>query len=615
MKKLYVFLVFFLLAVNVLHSADRMVIIERFTSWTCGPCASNNPAMNAYLASVDYDRIVCIAYHMNWPAPGNDGFYLYNPTDNNARRTFYGINSIPQARMDGLITVNPPYSSATLSALFNTRTNLLTPITVILTDSIFGDSIKVKVRIYTEIEMANPVVNLHMAMVEKLISFPSPPGTNGETQFHDVMRRMIGGGLGTTITLYPGQTINVERTFYRDPIWNQAQMFPMAFVQQGQEILQAAKKTNNFTLIPNSPYKSVQQGQSQNATYQMQIPVTSAGYNSAVTLTAEVDPPNAGITVSFPGGNVINTFPANFNVQVNSSASVPTGSYRIIVTGTNTNGKVHKTSVSYLVGKNIIIVNANRSSLQFAVDGQVYTNAAAFSWDLGSTHTLSAISPQTFGSTRYRFLNWSNSGDSSHTITTGTITSTYTVNYKTQFRLLTNVTPAGIPVAVIGGNTFYDTASTVNFSPSPLQLMYNGKEYYFQRWNGTGNGSYNGTNPNATINSLNNTVVQVAVYDTIAPIGIQQLNTGVPQVYNLHQNYPNPFNPVTNFKFDIPKTSDVRITVYDILGSEVAVVFNGKLEAGFYSADFNASTLSSGIYFYRIDAGDFSSVKRMVLVK
>ena len=69
---------------------------------------------------------------------------------------------------------------------------------------------------------------------------------------------------------------------------------PIAFVQQGQEIFNAAKKTNNFTLIPNSPYKSVQQGQSQSATYQFQIPVTTPGYNSQVTLTSEVDPPNAG---------------------------------------------------------------------------------------------------------------------------------------------------------------------------------------------------------------------------------------------------------------------------------------------------------------------------------
>ena len=615
MKKLFTFFVFILLAASTFYAGDRMVIIERFTSWTCGPCASNNPTMEAFINGLDADKIVGIAYHMNWPAPGNDGYYLYNPTDNNARRTFYGINAIPQAQMDGIINIQSPYTNGGLTNYFNTRTGLLSPITVILTDSTFGDSIRVTARIYTEVFLANPVVSVHFSMQEKHNHFTSPPGTNGETDFYDVMRRMNNGGQGTNATLYPGQTVILSRTFYKDPIWNSAQVMPIVFVQQGQEIINAGKKTNNFTLIPNSPYKSVQQGQSQSATYQLQIPVTTVGYNSAVTLTSEVDPPNAGITVSFPNGNTVSTFPANFNVQVNSSASVPTGSYRIIVTGTSAAGKVHKTSVTYLVGKNFIIVNANRPTLQFAVDGVTYTNMAVFNWDLSSSHTVSAISPQTFGSTRYVFQNWSDAGDSAHSITTGTVVSNYTVNYKTQFKLITNASPSGIPVTYTGGNLFYDSTASVNFSVAPLTVVFNGKTHYFQRWNGTGNGSYTGTNPNGVISNMNNIIVEAAVYDTIVPFGIQNLNTGVPQVYQLHQNYPNPFNPVSKIKFDIPKQSNVKIRVYDVIGNEVAQLYNGDLNAGFYEADFNAASYASGVYFYRIDAGDYSSVKRMILVK
>ena len=88
MKKLFT-IVFFLMAVTSSFLAgDRMVFVERFTSWTCGPCASNNPAMESWINSVDADRVVGIAYHMNWPAPGNDGYFLYNPNDNNTRRNF-----------------------------------------------------------------------------------------------------------------------------------------------------------------------------------------------------------------------------------------------------------------------------------------------------------------------------------------------------------------------------------------------------------------------------------------------------------------------------------------------------------------------------------------------
>lgn len=615
MKKLFTFFVFILLAASTFYAGDRMVIIERFTSWTCGPCASNNPTMEAFINGLDADKIVGIAYHMNWPAPGNDGYYLYNPTDNNARRSFYSINAIPQAQMDGIINIQSPYTNGGLTSYFNSRTGLLSPITVIVTDSAFGDSIRVRARIYCEIYMSNPSVFVHFSMQEKHNHFTSPPGTNGETDFYDVMRRMNNNGTGQNVSLYPGQNVVIEKTFYKDPIWNSAELMPIVFIQQGNEILNAGKKTNNFTLIPNSPYKSVQQGQSQSETYQLQIPVTTVGYNSAVTLSSEVDPPNAGITVSFPNGNTVSSFPANFNVQVNSSASVPTGAYRIIVTGTNGSGKVHKTSVSYLVGKNFITVSANRTNLQFKVDGTTYTNSSLFNWDLNAPHTLTAITPQVSGSTRWVFTNWSDGGDTSHSINTGTIISNYTVNYKTQFKLISLLTPGSLPVTINGGNLFYDSATTVSFSPTPLQLTYNGKEYYFQRWNGTGNGSYTGTNPNGVIQNMNNVVVQTAVYDTIAPIGIQNLNNGVPQVYQLHQNYPNPFNPVTKIKFDIPKQSYVKIRVYDVIGNEVAQLYNGDMDAGFYEADFNAASYASGVYFYRIDAGDYSSVKRMVLVK
>jgi hypothetical protein len=615
MKKIFTALTLVLILGASLFAGDRMVLIERFTSWTCPPCASQNPIMEAFINSIDQDKIVGIAYHMNWPPPGNDGYFLYNPTDNNARRTFYGINAIPQAQMDGFINIQSPYSNGALTGFFNTRTGVLSPITVIVTDSTFGDSVLVRARIYCEVQLSNPNIKVHFSMQERHDHFSSPPGTNGETDFYDVMRRMNSSGTGQSVSLFPGQTAVVEKVFYKDVVWNQPEIFPMVFIQQGTEILNAGKKTNNFTLIPITGYKSVQQGQSQNAAYSMTIPVVSSGYSSPVTLTAQVDPPNSGITVGFPGGSTISTFPSTFNVQVSSTASVPTGAYRIIITGTNTNGKIHKTSVSYLVGQNFISVSANRQDLQFSVDNQNYTNLRLFTWDLNSQHTLSAISPQAFGSTRYVFRSWSDGGDSSHTITAGTVITSYTVNYKTQFKLISNLSPGGIPAAITGGNLFYDSASSVTFSVFPTSVQYNGYTYYFQRWNGIGNGSYNGTSSSYTIPNMNNVIVQTAVFDTIVPFGIKNLGTGVPKTYDLHQNYPNPFNPVTKIKFDLPSQQDVTIKIYDVIGNEVAVIFSGHLSAGFYEAEVDATNYASGIYFYRIEAGDWQKVKRMVLVK
>lgn len=86
--------------------------------------------------------------------------------------------------------------------------------------------------------------------------------------------------------------------------------------------------------------------------------------------------------------------------------------------------------------------------------------------------------------------------------------------------------------------------------------------------------------------------------------------------FSLHQNYPNPFNPVTKIKFDVPNTVNVSLKIYDILGKEIAyLVKNELLHMGRYEVTFDASKLSSGIYFYKLHAGDFMETKRMVLVK
>jgi hypothetical protein len=99
---------------------------------------------------------------------------------------------------------------------------------------------------------------------------------------------------------------------------------------------------------------------------------------------------------------------------------------------------------------------------------------------------------------------------------------------------------------------------------------------------------------------------------------ISEVNTNLiktPSTYSLSQNYPNPFNPVTNIKFSLPKEGLVTLLIYDALGKEVATIVNEYKTAGTYNVDFDASSLSSGIYFCKLKSGDFSSVMKMVLIK
>ena len=121
--------------------------------------------------------------------------------------------------------------------------------------------------------------------------------------------------------------------------------------------------------------------------------------------------------------------------------------------------------------------------------------------------------------------------------------------------------------------------------------------------------------PYSTATILKGCVINGVVYGDTNMTGVKNEGTEMPSVYSLKQNYPNPFNPVTNIKFEIPKTSYVRISVYDISGREIDVPVNEQLQAGAYSITWNGALHSSGIYFYRMKADGFSDTKRMILIK
>jgi len=97
--------------------------------------------------------------------------------------------------------------------------------------------------------------------------------------------------------------------------------------------------------------------------------------------------------------------------------------------------------------------------------------------------------------------------------------------------------------------------------------------------------------------------------------GTHEPIASLPQGSLLHQNYPNPFNPVTAIRYQIPGVCNVRLVVYDLLGREVAALVNERQDAGSYTVTFDGSRIASGVYLYRIQAGDFVQARRMALLR
>ena len=103
------------------------------------------------------------------------------------------------------------------------------------------------------------------------------------------------------------------------------------------------------------------------------------------------------------------------------------------------------------------------------------------------------------------------------------------------------------------------------------------------------------------------------VYDTM--VSADSVVPTIPSSFVLSQNYPNPFNPTTTLEYALPQPARVQLKIYNVVGQQIATVVDGEQEAGHHTVNFDAREFSSGVYFYRLHAGTYSDIKKMLLLK
>lgn len=175
----------------------------------------------------------------------------------------------------------------------------------------------------------------------------------------------------------------------------------------------------------------------------------------------------------------------------------------------------------------------------------------------------------------------------------------------------------GYACALLGGTGLPAGFDEVTFSVTigPIDSAYSGKtitvdsSFYpnsgYWKWSGNVFPSWDGPH-----------TFQINPILSVNPVD----GAGLPTKFGMSQNYPNPFNPSTNINFDLPKKSEVKLSVFNILGQEVKTLINKSMEAGSFIVDWDGTTdggvhVSSGVYFYRLVAGDFVSTKKMMMLK
>ncbi|MGB4851061.1 MAG: SBBP repeat-containing protein, partial [Ignavibacteria bacterium] len=183
-------------------------------------------------------------------------------------------------------------------------------------------------------------------------------------------------------------------------------------------------------------------------------------------------------------------------------------------------------------------------------------------------------------------------------------------------------------IALDGSGNVYVTGqspgSGLSYDYTTIKYNSSGDSVWVKRYNGPANSTDN-ANSIALDGSGNvfvtgqsegsGTGTDYATVKYSQSVGINQISSEIPDKFSLSQNYPNPFNPFTKINYELRVTNYAKLVVYDVIGKEVVTLVNEKQSPGTYQVEFDAGSLTSGIYFYRLTSGDFTDTRRMMLIK
>jgi hypothetical protein len=256
MKKLY-FIILFIFGFLVFSQGQsaRMVLIEEATNASCGPCASQNPAFDILL-NANRDILTAIKYH--WYYPGTDPMNAQNPVENNARVAYYGINGVPTATIDGDIPNGPTFGypggpHGYTQELIDEYAAVPSPFNISLSHRISDDNDSIYIDMLIEATAAvGGDLRAQMVVVEKHVNFATPPGSNGEKNFLDVMKKMVPDEEGTALPAFqPGDYMILQGVWKLANIYNINEVGVVGFIQENssKEVHQAGNSSDE-PLIP-----------------------------------------------------------------------------------------------------------------------------------------------------------------------------------------------------------------------------------------------------------------------------------------------------------------------------------------------------------------------------
>lgn len=251
MKQIYILVFLGVLASSIAYSqAPRRVLVEEFTQASCPPCAVYNPGFHKIIFTPGNEsKVTLLCYQTSWP--GTDPMNSQNPTDVQSRVTYYGVNAVPDCLADGGVTqAGAPIFHGNIAdftqGIINTRSVVTSPVEITVNHELATklDSVTMTVSVKNVSANVLPAeYTMHVILIEKVVEFHIPPGTNGELEFYSVTRKMAPNAAGTKLTaIDPGASLDYTfKIAIPSYIYNLRNLGVVAFVQHTakKEVIQS----------------------------------------------------------------------------------------------------------------------------------------------------------------------------------------------------------------------------------------------------------------------------------------------------------------------------------------------------------------------------------------
>lgn len=607
---------------------QRMVMAEAFSNASCGPCAQQNPGYSALLAS-NTSKVVAIKYQTNWP--GVDPMNAQTQSEVDPRVSFYGVNGVPWGVIDGTPFAGSSYSGAVANldqAEINARYAVGSPFSLSISHSFSSDmdSIFIQVIIGCPAGHTGNTLKLQVAMIEKTITFSSPPGSNGEKVFHNVMRKMYpnpnGTSLATTWIAGDSQTLNFAGPI-PSYIYDYTQIGVIAFIQENttKEVHQAGI-SNPIPLVDFVKNVSVSNintvGCNTNLTG-VKFSITNQGTSTVTSLTINQQLDNGSITQTPWSGSILSGANKDFTLADENGITAGSHTMKAWVTDVNNSGinspigSIAQYVFNIFDNPATAPIFNDFSSVTFPPTGWILDNyGESLGW---SRHTASAGGGQ--GSARmYNYLIPSGgirdfylprtdiSGVTNPILSfdvayaqysseNDRLTVSISTNCGTSWTQLYNKAGSSLKTAPATNSSF--TPSSSQWRSEYIDLSaYASETDLIIRFRGTSNYGNNLFVDNINIDQSSASVSEL---ESGAEINV----------------YPNPATDKAWVGLTLNDNQTVTVSLVNQLGATIQFTNYETLHAGNHSLPIQTESLASGLYHVVITIGNTSSVVKMAV--